>query len=55
MVQFLRAEIAPHPDNITQLTLLYVGWAAIGDVPERPQAKFDIVSEKNRERLVRRS
>jgi hypothetical protein len=46
MVQFLGAEIAPYPDHVTQLTLLCVDWAAIGNVPARPQAKFDIEVKK---------
>jgi hypothetical protein len=46
MMQFLRAEITPYPDNVTQLTLLCVGWAAIGDMPGWAQAKFDIEVKK---------
>jgi hypothetical protein len=46
MMQFLRAEITPYPDNVTQLTLLCVGWAAIGDMPGWAQAKFDIEAKK---------
>jgi hypothetical protein len=48
MVQFLRTEIAPYPDNVTQLTLLCVGWAAIGDMSGRSQAKFDIEAKNRR-------